>query len=221
VTGAEDASRIDRIASRFATRSHRSYVRGKLGWDPLFAAVVPVIVAADQPLLDVGCGIGLLGQTLRESGFAQGYRGLDLDAEKIDAARAAATRVDLELAFDVGSATALPDFAGSVAMLDVLHYLPRDAQRDALDAGASRVARGGVLVIRNVVRDDTWRFRATVLQERISRGLGWMRCETGHFPTQAEIVEPLRAAGLAVETTPLWGKTPFNSWLFVGRRAVS
>jgi 2-polyprenyl-3-methyl-5-hydroxy-6-metoxy-1,4-benzoquinol methylase len=219
VSSTDDAARIDRIASRFATRSHRSYVRGKLGWDPLFAAVVPPIVAADRPLLDVGCGIGLLGQTLRESGFARDYRGLDLDAEKVDAARVAAARDHLGLAFDIGSATALPDFNGSVALLDVLHYLPRDAQRAALDAGASRVARGGVLVIRNVVRDDTWRFRATVLQERISRGLGWMRCETGHFPTQAEIVEPLRAAGLDVETTPLWGKTPFNSWLFIARRA--
>ena len=219
MSGADDPAVIDRIASRYATRNHRSYVRGKLRWDPLFGAVAPLLSASPHALLDIGCGLGLLGQVMRERGFAHRYVGIDVDAKKIDEAREAAAKGALDLAFEVADANALPGIAGSVALLDVLHYMPSAAQRTVLADAAARVVPGALMLIRNVVRDDTWRFRATVLQERFSRGLGWMRCETGHFPTQDEIVGPLRAAGLGVETTPLWGRTPFNSWLFVARRS--
>jgi hypothetical protein len=74
-----------------------------------------------------------------------------------------------------------------------------------------------MLVIRNVLRDRSWRFRATVLEERFSRALGWMRCATGHFPARDEIESPLREAGFDVRVKPLWGRTPFNSWLIVAR----
>jgi 2-polyprenyl-3-methyl-5-hydroxy-6-metoxy-1,4-benzoquinol methylase len=207
----------DRVASRYGTRRHRSYVRGKLRWDPVFAAVAPLL---DSPraLLDIGCGLGLLGQYLRECGIDKSYRGIDVDAAKIEAARAAAQAGDLDLDLSAGSVDALPVFSGDVALLDVLHYLPRAEQQRALADAASRVARGGVLVIRNVLRDRNWRFRATVIEERFSRALGWMRCRTGHFPERGEIESPLRAAGFDVRVTPLWGRTPFNSWLFIARR---
>jgi hypothetical protein len=35
-----------------------------------------------------------------------------------------------------------------------------------------------------------------------------------------EIRVPLAAAGLTVEIKPLWGRTPFNSYLVVARRAT-
>jgi 2-polyprenyl-3-methyl-5-hydroxy-6-metoxy-1,4-benzoquinol methylase len=209
----------DRIASRYGTRRHRGYVRGKLRWDPVVAAVAPLFAGSPRALLDIGCGFGLLGQYLRECGIDVPYRGIDVDAAKIDAARAAAGTGDLDLELSVGSVDALPSFSGDVALLDVLHYLPRVEQQRALADAASRVAAEGVLAIRNVLRDRSWRFRATVVEERVARTLGWMRCATGHFPSRDEIESPLRSAGFEIRAVPLWGRTPFNSWLIVARRA--
>ena len=211
-----DPALVDRIASRYRLRRHRSYVRGKLRWDPAFAAVAPLILDSSHALLDIGCGLGLLGQYLRERGFRAPYRGIDLDARKIGEAQAAADGLDLELT--AGSATAPPPFDGDVALIDVLHYLPADAQQRVLAEAIARVPARGLVLIRNVIRESNWRFRATVAEERVSRAFGWMRCETGHFPTREEIESPLRAAGFAIDSAPLWGRTPFNSWLIVARR---
>jgi 2-polyprenyl-3-methyl-5-hydroxy-6-metoxy-1,4-benzoquinol methylase len=209
-----------RIAARYKWPSHRSYIRGKLRWDPLFAAIVPLLVDSPRALLDIGCGLGLLGQYLRERGAHAPYRGLDLDARKIEEAREASRRADFDLAFEHASAEALPEFSGDVTLFDVLHYLPSDAQHRVLAAAAARIADGGVLLIRNVLREDSWRFRVTVAEERIARLLGWMRTPPSHFPLREEIEDPLRAMGFAVQTEPLWGRTPFNSYLITARREV-
>jgi 2-polyprenyl-3-methyl-5-hydroxy-6-metoxy-1,4-benzoquinol methylase len=213
----DEAAAIARIAARYTRREYRSYARGKLRWDPVFRAVTPLLGASSRPLLDVGCGLGLLGQFLREHGFRARYLGVDLDARKIGEAQAAAGN-GLDLEFSAGAATALPDFRGDVALIDVLHYLRAGHQQLALAESAARVPPGGMLVIRNVVRDASWRFRATVAEEHFIRALRWMRYPAMHYPERAEIEAPLRATGFSIEVRPLWGRTPFNSYLFVARR---
>lgn len=210
---------IARIATRYARRSHRAYVRSKLHWDPMFDAAASLLRDSPRTLLDVGCGLGLLGQYLRESGGRAPYRGLDLDARKIEAARAAAIRGGLDIELAIGSATELPSIRGDVALLDLLHYLPADAQKRVLAEAAARVAPDGVLIIRNVVREPGWRFAATRFEERAARAIGWIRSPTRHFPGRDEIESPLRSDGFSMHVAPLWGRTPFNSYLFVARRA--
>ena len=216
-----DEAIITRIAARFRLHQHRSYVRGKLRWDPVFAAVAPLVVDSPRALLDIGCGFGLLGQYLREHGFRAPYRGLDLDAAKIGEARAAARGDGLDIDFVAGSAEALPAFCGDIALFDVLHYLPADAQQRVLAEIGARVPQGGLLLIRNVLRERGWRFRVTITEEFLARGIGWMRCPAGHFPEREEIEAPLRSMGFATRVMPLWGRTPFNSYLFVARRETS
>lgn len=209
---------VARIAARYVHPSHRFYVRGKLRSDPLFATVAPLLLESPRALLDIGCGLGLLGQYLRERGHRAAYRGLDLDAKKIEQARDAAVRGGFDLHFDIASADAMPAFRGDVALFDVLHYLPTDVQRRVLIEAASRIDDGGLLLIRNVLRDSSWRFRVTVAEEKLARLLGWMRTPVGHFPVQEDIEGPLRAMGFLVRTEPLWGRTPFNSYLITARR---
>lgn len=213
---APDAAIIARIAARYRLYQHRSYARGKLGWDPLFTAVAPMIVDSQRGLLDVGCGLGVFGQYLRECGYRARYCGVDLDAKKIAEARTAARGLDLE--FTPGAATALPPFSGDVVLLDVLHYLPAPDQQLALAEAAARVPPGGLIVIRNVVREPGWRFRATIVEERFARALRWMRYPATHYPEREEIEAPLRAKGFTTRVMPLWGRTPFNSYLFVAQR---
>jgi 2-polyprenyl-3-methyl-5-hydroxy-6-metoxy-1,4-benzoquinol methylase len=172
-------------------------------------------------LLDIGCGLGLLGQYLHECGNRAAYVGVDPDGAKIDEARAAAMAGALDFDFATVDAASLPPFSGDVALIDVLHYLPESLQQQALTNAASRVAPGGTLVIRNVLRDASWRFRVTVAEERFLALLGWMRFATGHFPRREDIESPLAALGFDVRVEPLWGGTPFNSYLIVARRARS
>lgn len=208
-----------RIGARYRRRWHRSYASNKLRFDPAFTATADLLEGRDVALLDVGCGLGLLGQYLRERGWNGAYLGVDFDAVKVDAARAAAQATSNGLAFEVGDARgSMPAYSGDVALLDVLHYLERDDQQALLCELATRVAPGGMLILRNVLRAPGWRFRLTVLEERFLYASRWMRSPARHFPDRAEVETPLRAAGLEVEVKPLWGDTPFNSFLIVARR---
>jgi len=218
VTPAARAAAIARIVARYRHWRHRRYVRGKLKWDPLFEAIAPLLAGSSRPLLDIGCGLGLLGQYLRERGAGMPYLGVDPDGAKIEEARAAAMAGALDIDFATLDASSLPAFGGDVALIDVLHYLPADLQRQALANAAARVVPGGLLVIRNVLRDDSWRYRLTVAEERFAAALGWMRFATGHFPRREDIESPLASLGFDVRVEPLWGATPFNSYLIVARR---
>lgn len=212
---------IERIVARYRHWRHRRYVRGKLRWDPMFEAALPLFAGSTRPLLDIGCGLGLLGQYLRENGAHAPYFGVDPDGAKIEEARAAAMTGALDVDFATLDASSLPPFSGDVALIDVLHYLPESLQQNALANAAARVAPGGMLVIRNVLRDASWRFRITVAEERFLAVLGWMRFATGHFPRREDIEAPLAALGFDVRIEPLWGRTPFNSYLIVARRTRS
>ena len=219
----DERSIARRIGARYPRRWHRHYAANKVRFDPAFAAAADLLlVASDAALLDVGCGLGLLGQYLRERGWRGGYLGVDFDSAKIDAARAAAHAAGHDLAFEPADArSGLPAARGHVALLDVLHYLERDDQQALLRELAARVAPGAMLVLRNVLRAPGWRFHLTVLEERFLYASRWMRSPARHFPGRAEVETPLRDAGLVVEVSPLWGDTPFNSFLIVARRPLA
>lgn len=207
-----------RIAAHFRHPWPRSYVSGKLRHDPVYAAAAAAFDDDAHAVLDVGCGLGLLGFYLRERGRRAPYRGVDFDAAKIATAREVASRYDPALAFEVGEAGELPAASGHVALLDVLHYLPASAQQHLLRDAAARVAPGAALIVRNVLRESGWRFRMTVWEERFMYAVGWMRSPAVHYPARGEIETPLRTAGLLPEVRPLWGNTPFNSFVIVARR---
>ena len=216
--------RIDRsmratLTARFSGFNQRQYVRGKLAGDPVYAAIARLLEeAAPFPLLDVGCGMGLLGHYLHSCGALHGYIGIDHDERKIAAARRAAASIDDALDLRHADVADLPDFRGHVCLLDVLHYLPAVRQPALLTQLAGHVAPGAHLMIRNVLRERHWRFHATVLEEHVLHATGWMRVGADHYPTAQEVTAPLHEAGLVTTLEPLWGRTPFNSYLIVARR---
>jgi SAM-dependent methyltransferase len=211
------------IAARFDNPLLRLYIGWKLSADPAYATTAAIVGAYPLPLIDIGCGIGLLGHYVHACGALGPYLGLDHDRRKIDAGRLAVRRADLghlmELR-DADAASIQPPVRGYVAMLDVLHYLPAHEQQVLLQAAADYVADDGCLILRNVIREPNWRFRLTVLEELWLRVSGFMKVGAQHFPTADEIRRPLEAAGLTVEISPLRGRTPFNSYLVVARRAA-
>jgi 2-polyprenyl-3-methyl-5-hydroxy-6-metoxy-1,4-benzoquinol methylase len=216
--------RLDRsmratLTARFPGFNQRHYVRGKLASDPVYGAIARLLEEARPgPLLDVGCGIGLLGHYLHSCGVLRGYIGIDHDERKIVTGRHAANAIGDALDLRCADVADLPDFRGHVCLLDVLHYLPAARQPALLAQLCRHVAPGAQLMIRNVLREKHWRFHATVLEEHVLHATGWMRVGADHYPTAREVMAPLHEAGLATTLTPLWGRTPFNSYLIVAKR---
>jgi len=213
-----DTEIIPRISWRFQSWWLWGYARGKMRTDPVYRASWERIGGSTLPLLDVGCGIGLHAFYLRERGFPAEILGLDLDARKVAAGRAVAQQHYPGINLHVGNALELPDFSGHVSMLDVLHYFPRETQSALLRSLAARVAPGGWCIIRTTRRDESWRFRVTQLEERFVRGIAWMAQTAVAFPSLEDVTACFPDGEWEHDVRPLWGRTPFNSWLLAFRR---
>lgn len=198
----------EQIAARFPTRFLRIYVRMKIRTDPVYAAVFERVRGSGEPLLDVGCGIGILALYLRARGFSAPIRCIDHDQRKV----AIAKRVVPDATFEVGDARAAIDSGGTIVLLDLLHYFKAGEQSRILDA-AARTAT--TVIVRDAIRDGSWRYRFTFAQEMFSRLVRWLRAERLHFPARDDVTGPF--AGFDAEVVPLYGRTPFNNYLFVFR----
>ena len=221
-----DARRIaEAFLPRFplGNRYDYYYVRAKLGSDPLYPGVLAALRGCDAPLLDLGCGLGLLAHALRSDGQTQAYRGVDNDAAKIARAHLAAETCGFaQTRFEVVDlAATTPAHSGSVAILDVLQYLDADAQRALIAKAAAMLAPGAVLVIRSAIDDATGRARTSRVTDRLANWIGWMQFRPRSYPTLAGLRDALDAAGLQSEFAPLYANTPFNNWLIVAKRAQS
>lgn len=196
------------------------YSRAKLRTDPLYPGVIQALRGTTAPLLDVGCGIGLLAHALRAHGLSMPYRGIDIDAPKIAQARRGAKRAGLQdLAFDVVDVEdGLPAHEGSVAVLDVLQFVPSQGQAGVVAAAIDRVAPGGRLVIRTGLDDGSMRARTTRRIDVLSRALQWMPSAPKAYPDADALRAQFEGAGLRATFTPLFGNTPFNNWRIVATR---
>lgn len=204
----------ERVARRFSARWVQGYVRWKVRSDPAYGETLEVMGARTAPLVDIGCGMGLLPFYLREGGFTPPIIGIDFDERKIEQARLAA-RAYSEVDFIAGDARdPLPD-AHDVVMLDVLQYLDGASQQKILRNVAAVLGPGNVFVMRQGLRDDSWRHRVTRVVDAIGK-IGWNRGEALTFPTREDVLAPF--AGFEIDVRPLWGRTPFNNYFFVIRR---
>ncbi len=208
------------IANRYDGHLQRGYVRSKLAGDPVYAAVADMLAGSTLPLLDIGCGIGLLGQYLHAQGHTVACLGVDHDPRKIATGQRAVKRAGLATTIELHRANVheLPPMQGDVAILDVLHYLPAADQQALLQEAVRHLAPHGLLIIRNVLREQNWRFHATRVEEFFLRVSGWIPGGPQHYPSADELRAPLQHAGLDVRIEPLHGRTPFNSYLVVARR---
>ncbi|WP_430388553.1 class I SAM-dependent methyltransferase [Dyella sp. 20L07] len=217
---AMDATVRYRIAESYDHWFQRRYVRGKLATDPAYAATAELIADRPMPLLDIGCGIGLLGQYLHAQGTITSYLGIDHDPRKIEAGRRALRHAGLDQVLQLrqGDGVTAQAPPGHVALLDVLHYLPEAGQRAMLENAVSQLAPGGLLVVRNVLRERSWRYAMTRVSEFFLSVSGWMRVGAQHYPSADELRAPLEAAGLSVTIRSLHGKTPYDCYLLVAER---
>jgi len=160
------ASAYYRGAGRFAWH----FARGKLGGDPVFAAILARgLLSGRARILDLGCGQGLLAAWLLAAHschasdaphlWPQGwpappwlrhYTGVEINPHEVARARHAFALdpgADLQIVHgdirevDYGSADA-------VVILDVLHYLDQRAQEQVLRRVRGALGPGGLLLLR-------------------------------------------------------------------------
>jgi 2-polyprenyl-3-methyl-5-hydroxy-6-metoxy-1,4-benzoquinol methylase len=196
----------------------RHYTAAKLRTDPVYAAVEAELRGTDLPVLDIGCGIGLLAHWLRRCGIHVPVTGLDYDKRKIRSAQAMAEALS-DVSYAAHDAKqGLPDHAGNVVILDILQFFTREEQDALLRLAAQRVAPGGKLLIRSGLRGNSWRYRITVACDWLARLTFWMKAAPTCYPSAEQFQEVLTKAGLRVTITPLWGRTPFFNHLIRAER---
>jgi len=153
------------------------------------------------PILEVGCGHGLLSCYLALAGRARSVTGTDIDADKIDVARRAAGRLragEADLHFEVAG-DALPSVEGgwrSIVIADVLYLLGDEGRRRMLDACVAASAPGGLLVIKEIDVVPRWKAGLATAQELAATRL--LRITEGDevdFATPADLAAHLEALG--------------------------
>ena len=175
---------------------------------------------SNEPILDIGCGLGLLAFYLRERGCRQPILGLDVDLRKTRKGSRIASRyrdVDLRCQDIQGS---IPAFSGNIALFDVLHYLPLTGQTALLSHLAECVAPGGLLVIRDCLRDNSPRFWMTWVAEKFGQAISWNLNTSLHFPSRERIAEAFNENEFKREAGRS-GFLPFKQSLFIFRRVSS
>lgn len=212
-----DRALSNRLAALYGRRALQGYVRWKIRTDPAYSATLDALRGRDLPLVDVGCGVGVLAFYLREYGYTAPMIGIDFDQRKIDVARAAAKSYrDVE--FIAGDARdPLPD-GHNVVLLDILHYFDSASQQKILTNAARVVPPGGAVILRQPIRDESWRYRLTARVDALARTFRWMKAESLNYPTREDVMAPFE--GFASEIRPLWGRMPYNTYFFVFTRGV-
>jgi hypothetical protein len=195
----------------------------KLGSDPLYPGVCDALRGTRRALLDMGCGLGLLAHALRAQGLTclprRGQR-CRQDRPARGARVAAAWRTSTSPRSTWRAS--YPAHRGSVALLDVLQFIPPDAQARALDAAIAMLVRGAKLVIRTGLADGSKPRARDPRRRCVLARAGLDECRGRRaIPTPMTCARGFAAAGLQVEFTPLYGSTPFNNWRVVATSNVS
>ncbi|MFD2256190.1 class I SAM-dependent methyltransferase [Luteolibacter algae] len=199
-----------------------NYTSCKLKTDPLYDGVYTELVSSELPLLDIGCGLGILSMYLRERGWKNPVTGFDFDSGKITGGRVMLQRGGYQnITLSQGDARAgLPDHLGDVTILDILQFFTDLEQEQLLRAAASKVAPGGKLIIRSGLYEKNTRFYTTVIADMFAKCTFWMKAAPVRYPTAEFFKKTLAAERFAIDIRPFWGKTPFNNYLIVATRGL-
>lgn len=194
------------------------YIRTKLWMDSLYPAVFAEMRGRELPLLDLGCGMGVLAFYLRERGYRAPILGIDYDPRKIRSANQVAVDYP-DVEFREGDARRPPaDFVGDVTILDILQFFSEAEQRAILESAAQSAQgaeRRGKVVIRSTVKDDSLRYRVSQSGDQFAKLTFWMKDHPTEYPTIDSLAAPFREAGFKEMIRPCWGNTSFNNYLLV------
>jgi 2-polyprenyl-3-methyl-5-hydroxy-6-metoxy-1,4-benzoquinol methylase len=115
-------------------------------------------------ILDVGCGAGLFIALLATAGKINSARGVDPSHTAISVAGEMMTRLPKSSTISFARVASEDTWSSSdfdvVAMIDVMHHVPKDAQAAFFAQAVDRVAPGGLLVYKDIAERPFWRATA-------------------------------------------------------------
>lgn len=216
----EVAARLEAIPMA-GNRWLRGYGKSKVRRDQLYPAALPLIPPGET-VLDLGCGIGLLGLLLEARGLQNDTLGIEWDVAK--------ARFGQRLTQGKGRARVV---CGDlflvpwppctvVAVLDVLHYLPAARQRDLLFRIGAHLPEGGRLLLRAMDSRTRGMAILTRFAEWVAVGCRWNLAPSVHWRPLAELRADLAAAGFRLLAAPaLPGAMAGNQLLLCEKTAGS
>jgi SAM-dependent methyltransferase len=176
-------------------------------------------------VLEVGCGHGLFSLHAALSSPGRAVLGVDVDGRKVGHARAAAARARQHGGADCQIAVAPPGEVpegpwDAVVVVDVLYLLGADEQRRLVAECARHLAAGGVLAVKEMALDPSWKFRWNQVQETLTVKVLGITEGGGEltFVGPSTIGDWMAAAGLAVSHLSLQRGYPHPHHLVLGRR---
>lgn len=177
-------------------RRDRGFIRWKARLDRVFGILMDTDLGSG-PVVDLGCGYGMMLALVAFKDPTRPLRGCDLDARRVRAAHGALEGYDsnVELAdarrFEVSG-------AGLILLIDVLQYLSLEDQQALLARCVAALRPGGILIIREPDTSAGWRWWMTQALDLVAVKLhrAASRPSYQHADTLAAT---LAAAGLAVE----------------------
>jgi len=201
----------------------KNYTYYKLISDPLYSGVLDELKESSLPLLDIGCGIGLLPLYLRENNWKPKITGVDYDLRKVKEGQKLISNSN-QKGIQISQCDArfdLPAHEGNVTILDILQFFTEEEQNSLLSKVAKSIKAGGKLIIRTGIKDESLRFKITWLGDMLAKATFWMKAAPTSYPTTNQLNATLSKEGLEVEIRPFWGKTPFNNFIVVAKRSVT
>jgi uncharacterized protein (DUF2062 family) len=214
------------------------FARAKLRGDPVYRAVLASgWLPSRGVLLDVGCGPGLLLALVAEAVAAgrEGrwppdglpaaptdlrLHGIELRPRAADLARhALGDDGDIQTADALDAA--LPAGMDVVAIFDVLHMMPRTAQRPLIARLAAAMPPGAILLVREADAAAGWRFRMVRFGNSITALVRGHVRQRFAFRTAAEWRAELTDLGFDVSLAPMSEGTPFANVLLVAKRTAT
>ena len=212
------AAALSAAAERFRPlgRWAHGWAKGKLLRDPAYAAALQLL-PQHGVLLDVGCGEGYLVAAAIAYRPALRAIGIDHDPRRLHVAeRAHDGQSEVSFVQHDAPGAELPR-ADAIALLDVLHYLPYDAQDGLLRACCTALHVDGVLIVRDAEPGQRWRSGVTRLAERIARISGRHRGHGLFFRSLDHAAATCAASGMTTTITPCAAGTPFSNRLLIAR----
>jgi SAM-dependent methyltransferase len=141
---------------------------------PKLLSVMDLLLVDEGRILDVGCGFGLFAAYFGQTHRTRTIVGVDPNARRVALARTVAERLDLPRhEFHVGDirSAAITGKFDAAYVLDVMHHIPRDAQRGVLERLRDLLAPGGTLLIKDITTEPRYELLFTELLDRVM--VGW------------------------------------------------
>ena len=204
------------------------FARGKLSRDPVFAFLLQQgLIGENAEVVDVGCGQGLLASLLIAASCAtqlpkgwpvapslKGYFGIDLMQADITRAAKALAHLSPGVRFAQGDMCecALPE-CDVVVILDVLHYVPIEAQNAVIDRVIAAMRANGRLLLRIGDERGGLGFAVSQWVDRVVTRIRGHRVTPTFCRPLTEWVRLLQSQGLQVQAIPMHKGTPFANIL--------